>query len=72
MEKFNYEEKIWGANKVRATPFYLGALRIKYALLGLSLIRKAAPGKIKLLEVGCGGDGKGSRTGRGQEGRKES
>ena len=57
MEKFNYEEKIWGANKVRATPFYLGALRIKYALSALRLVRKATPGRIKLLEVGCGGGG---------------
>jgi len=56
MERFNYEEKIWGANKVRATPFYLGALRIKYALSSLRALKKGAK-KPRLLEVGCGGGG---------------
>jgi len=48
MKKFNYEEKIWGANEVRQNPFFLGALRLKYCLRSLEKIKGT------VLEVGCG------------------
>jgi SAM-dependent methyltransferase len=46
---FDYEAKIWGSYRVKLTPKFLGALRLKYALDDLSNI------KGKVLEVGCGG-----------------
>ena len=46
---FNYENKIWGSHKVNLSPKCLGALRLKYALDDLSVI------KGRVLEIGCGG-----------------
>lgn len=51
MKQFDYETKIWGANKVRLSPVHLGALRLKYCLISLKEV------KGKVLEVGCGAGG---------------
>lgn len=48
---FNYESKLWGASKVTTTPFYLGALRLRYVLSALGAVRG------NVLEIGCGGGG---------------
>ncbi len=51
MEQFDYESKVWGANHVRVTPLYLGALRLRYCLADLKQVRG------KVLDLGCGGGG---------------
>ena len=51
MKRFDYEAKIWGVNKVRLNPIYLGALRLKYCLNSLEKV------KGRVLEVGCGAGG---------------
>lgn len=51
MEQFDYESKIWGGSKVRVSPLYLGASRLRFALEDLKNIRG------RVLEVGCGAGG---------------
>lgn len=51
MEQFDYESKIWGGAKVRTSPLYLGASRLKFVLEDLKNIRG------RVLEVGCGAGG---------------
>ena len=48
---FDYEGKVWGGNKVKVSPTYLNALRLKYCLQDLNGV------KGKVLEVGCGAGG---------------
>lgn len=50
-ERFDYEEKVWGAHEVRISPTYLGALRLEYCLKDLQGVQG------RLLEVGCGAGG---------------
>ena len=51
MGQFDYESKTWGGAKVRLSPLYLGASRLKFALEDLKNIRG------RVLEVGCGAGG---------------
>ncbi len=51
MIQFDYESKIWGGTKVRASPFYLGASRLEFGLAELKHIQG------RVLEVGCGAGG---------------
>jgi len=51
MGQFDYESKTWGGAKVRISPLYLGASRLKFALEDLKNIRG------RVLEVGCGAGG---------------
>lgn len=51
MKQFDYDSKTWGGGKVRLSPSYLGALRLKYALEDLKETRG------RILEVGCGAGG---------------
>lgn len=45
---FNYEEKIWGGEKIRLTPIYFRATRL------LHLLRALKDVKGRVLDVGCG------------------
>lgn len=47
--KFNYEEKVWGGEKLRLSPFFFRASRLFYALKALKNVKKG-----KLLDIGCG------------------
>jgi len=46
---FDYESKVWGAPKVRLSPTYIQALKLRYCLEDLEGIRG------RVLDVGCGG-----------------
>ena len=48
---FDYEGKVWGGNKVRISPTYLNALRLKYCLADLADVEGT------ILEIGCGAGG---------------
>ena len=50
MASFDYEGKVWG-NRVRVSPTYLNALRLKYCLEDLAEVEG------KVLEIGCGAGG---------------
>lgn len=50
-DSFDYEGKVWGGNKVRVSPTYLNARRLKYCLEDLADVRG------KVLEIGCGAGG---------------
>lgn len=50
-ERFDYEEKVWGAHEVSLSPRHLGALRLEYCLKDLLGVEG------RVLEVGCGAGG---------------
>ena len=45
---FNYEAKVWGAPKVRLSPTYIQALKLRYCLEDLEAVRG------RVLDIGCG------------------
>jgi ubiquinone/menaquinone biosynthesis C-methylase UbiE len=51
VSRFDYESKIWGASEVRASPLFLGGLKLKRSLEDLEEV------KGKVLDVGCGAGG---------------
>ena len=46
---FDYEAKRWGAARLRARPWYMNGLKLRYLLDDLPL------GHVRVLDVGCGG-----------------
>lgn len=49
IKEFDYEKKVWGAEEVRLSPFYIQGLKLRYTLDALKGI------KGKVLDIGCGG-----------------
>lgn len=50
-DRFDYESKAFGTARVRVSPVYIPALKLKYALEDLEDVRG------RLLDIGCGGGG---------------
>lgn len=51
MDRYPYQEKIWGVSRIVLSPTYLAFLRLKYCLEALARV------KGKVLDAGCGGGG---------------